>query len=75
LSDVPAVQWMLRDPDFPISINPDDPVTFGTCPDNEYFFLYACLLKGDARNTGLSREKALDIVRRLRERALETSFI
>jgi hypothetical protein len=75
MSDVPAVQWMLQDPDFPISINPDDPITFGTSPDNEYFFLYAALLKGDARNAGLSREQALAIIRRLRERALETSFV
>jgi hypothetical protein len=75
ISDVPAVQWALKGVDFPISINPDDPVTFATSLENEYFFVYACLLRGDERSPGLSREQALDVIRRLRQRALKTSFL
>ena len=75
LYDAPAVQWTLRHPDFPISINPDDPTVFATSIENEYFYVFSCLLKGTDDIPGLSRIEALQRIRRLREHGLASSFL
>jgi hypothetical protein len=75
LYDVPAVEWSLRHPTFPMTINPDDPVTFSTSIENEYFFVFSCLLRGTDELPGLSRLEALERIRRIREQGLESSFL
>lgn len=75
LYDAPAVQWTLRHPDFPITINPDDPTVFATSIENEYFYVFSCLLKGTDDVPGLSRLEALERIRKLREHGLASSFL
>lgn len=75
LYDVPAVQWALNHPSFPMTINPDDPATFSTSIENEYFFVFSSLLHGTDEVPGLSRLDALTRIRRIRELGLESSFL
>jgi hypothetical protein len=73
--DVPAVQWSLKFPDFPLTINPDDPVTFSTSIENEYFYVFSSLLTGTDELKGVSRMQALEQIKRIRTHGIESSFL
>ena len=72
-ADVPAVQWQIRHPHTSVTINPDDPTVFSTSIENEYFFVFAALVHGTSNP--LSRDEALGRIKRLRDRAMEASFL
>lgn len=74
-TDVPAVQWSKNYQSMAITINPDDPSVFSTSPENEYFFVFATLMRQTNGSAALTRTEALERIRALRLTSLEASFL
>lgn len=74
-SSVPCVQWFLADRQISFSINIDDPSVFGNTVENEYYLVFSALLKGSEGLKRLERERALELLNRVRLTGIESSFL
>lgn len=74
-SSIPCVQWLLTDRQIPFSINIDDPSVFGNTVENEYYLVFSAILKGSEGLKGVERERALELLNKVRLAGIESSFL
>lgn len=63
------------DRQIPFSINFDDPSVFGNTVENEYYLVFSAMLKGSEGLKGIGRERALELLNRVRLIRIESSFL